>query len=315
MIPSWDNITTKSRMVFKYDGYLLWSEQAREELLHYYPDSWQRPISIVGASQFDVFFQERFSEPRAAFCERHGLRADRPFIVYAIGSPNFIRGEHYGALQLAERICAGDLGDVQMLVRPHPTKDNAEMAPLFSRFRPRVLVQTVAVPGTRITARTQTQMQVLDWISTFRHASVVVNLSSTVALDAAMFDKPVVNLDFDPAPEQHDQALIKDVNHLWSHFKPIAESGGLWLANDMDEVVRAVREYLAHPDLHRESRRRMAEYVCGYVDGKCGERMAQAIVDFVRQRPVPATAARQIQSLPTADSGSVMAATGELANR
>jgi hypothetical protein len=158
-------------------------------------------------------------------------------------------------------------------------------------------------------------MQVLDWISTFRHANVVVNLSSTVALDAAMFDKPVVNLDFDPAPEQRDQALIKDVNHLWSHFKPIAESGGLWLANDMDEVVRAVREYLAHPDLHRESRRRMAEYVCGYVDGKCGERMAQAIVDFVRQRPVPATAARQIQSLPTADSGSVMAATGELANR
>jgi len=35
-------------------------------------------------------------------------------------------------------------------------------------------------------------------VNTFRHADVVVNFSSTVAIDAAIFDKPVVNLDFDP---------------------------------------------------------------------------------------------------------------------
>lgn len=29
-------------------------------------------------------------------------------------------------------------------------------------------------------------------------------------------------------------------------------------------------------------RRWITEYVCGYVDGRCGERMAEAILDFVK---------------------------------
>jgi hypothetical protein len=281
MIPSWDNITTKPRMVINYDGYLVWSEQGKRELLEYYPESRNRPIRVVGAPQFDVFFQERFFEPREAFCARHGLRPDRPIILYAIGSPHFIRGEHFGALFLAERVCAGDLGDVQMLVRPHPTKDNAELVRQFEPFKARVVVQTVARAGTHIKERSQTDQQVLDWVSTFRHAAVVVNLSSTVSIDAAICDKPVVNLDYDPEPGQPNQALIKDVNHLWSHFKPVAESGGLRLAGDGEEMVAAVRAYLADPGLDREKRRWMAEYVCGHVDGKCGERVANAILDFV----------------------------------
>src|SRR5205823_3464904 len=50
LIPAWDNLTTKNRMVFKYDGYAVWSEQMRRDLLHYYPHSrsvpsmwWVRP--------------------------------------------------------------------------------------------------------------------------------------------------------------------------------------------------------------------------------------------------------------------------------
>ena len=129
-------------------------------------------------------------------------------------------------------------------------------------------------------------MQIVEWVNTFRHADVVVNLSSTVTIDAAIFDKPVVNLDFDPQPGQADQQLIKDVNHKWNHFKPIAESGGVWLVNDFDEMINAVKVYLKQPNLHREKRRWIAEYVCGHLDGKNSERMADAITDFVRERRV-----------------------------
>ena len=108
----------------------------------------------------------------------------------------------------------------------------------------------------------------------------MVNLSSTVTVDAAIFDKPVVNLDFDPQPSREDQELIKDINHKWNHFKPIAESGGVWLVNNFDEMAHAVKTYLENPNLHSEKRRWIAEYVCGYLDGKCGERMATAIKEF-----------------------------------
>jgi len=67
------------------------------------------------------------------------LRADLPIIVYALGSPNFIPGEYHGALNLAKKIREGVLGDVQMIVRPHPLFDYGELDKLFSEFRPKVM--------------------------------------------------------------------------------------------------------------------------------------------------------------------------------
>lgn len=281
LITSWDNLTTKGRMLFEYDAYLVWSEQMKRELHEFYPHSRQVPIYVVGAPQFDVFFQERFQQSREEFCRAQGLDPSKPYVLYALGSPNFLK-EHHGALAFAERVKRGELGDIQVLVRPHPLFDKGKEAEMLRGLAPGVVVQRTGDAEMPLTARTQDFNQIKEWVNTFRHASVVVNFSSTVGIDAAICDKPVVNLDFDPEPGQPNQALVKDVNHLWSHFKPIAESGGMWLANDMDEVVHAVREYLAQPELHREKRRWMAGYVCGHFDGRCGERVAGAIHDFVR---------------------------------
>jgi CDP-glycerol glycerophosphotransferase (TagB/SpsB family) len=154
---------------------------------------------------------------------------------------------------------------------------------MFDGFGERVRLQESPNAGLELVRRSQDVRQVTEWINTFRHADVVINLSSTVTVDAAIFDKPVVNLDFDPQPSRDDQQLVKDINHKWNHFRPIAESGGVWLVNDIDEMVDAVRTYLRHPELHREQRQWIAEYVCGHVDGRCGERMAAAIHDFARQ--------------------------------
>lgn len=278
-IPSWDNISTKNRMVYRYDGYVVWSEQVRRELREFYPATADDPVYVVGAPQFDVFFDERFYQSREEFCEQQGLDPSRPIIVYALGSPNFLR-EHHGAIEFAQRVASGELGDAQLLIRPHPIHDNAELKAMFDRFGPSVRLQESPNAGLDLVRRSQDVKQVVEWINTFRHADVVINLSSTVTIDAAIFDKPVVNLDFDPQPSKQDQQLIKDINHKWNHFKPIAESGGVWLVNDFDELVTAARTYLEHPELHREERKSIAEYVCGYVDGQCAQRMAMAIYDF-----------------------------------
>lgn len=282
-IPSWDNVSTKARMVFNYDGYIVWNEQIKEELRYFYPRTKDVPVYVVGSPQFDVFHQERFYTTREEFCAGQDLDPNLPIVLYAIGSPNFLK-EHHGAEHIARRVFEGALGNVQMLVRPHPIHEDGMMNAVFDQFKPRVRVQKSPNAGKALTKRSQDEDQITEWVNTFRHADVVVNLSSTVTVDAALFDKPVVNLDFDPQPGQADQELIKEVNHKWDHFKPIAESGGVWLVDDFAEMENAITTYLAQPSLHREKRKWISDYVCGFTDGKCGSRMADAIRDFVETR-------------------------------
>jgi hypothetical protein len=278
-VPSWDNITTKNRMVFKYDGYIVWSEQLKKELHEIYPYTRKQPVYVVGAPQYDILLQNRFYLAREEFCRQQNLQPELPLIVYSLGSPNFLK-EHHGAIDLAARIVRGELGKVQMLVRPHPIHDNAELEDDFEKFAPRVRLQRTPNAGRCLNERSQDEAQITEWVNTFRHADVVVNLSSTVTVDAAFFNRPVVNLDFDPQPGASDQKLINDINHRWNHFKPVAESGGVWLVKNFDETANAVRNYLKNPNLHKAKRRWIMEYVCGHLDGKSGERMARAAGEF-----------------------------------
>ncbi len=293
-ITSWDNITTKNRMPFRHDGYLVWSERMKAELLHHYPHTRRSAIYVVGAPQFDAFFQARFRETRSTFCARTGLDPARPVILYALGSPNFLH-EHAAVLYLAEKVASGELGDSQLLVRPHPLFHDKEAARILASFGSSVRVQRMNI-DTPALRRSQSASDVLDWVSTFRHADVVVNLSSTATVDAAICDRPVVNLDFDPEPGQPRQQLIKDINHRWPHFKPVAESGGVWLVDSLADMVDAVRGYLAHPDLHHEGRRWIAEYVCGFTDGRSGARVAEAVREFALRHARTATASERVRA-------------------
>ncbi len=171
-----------------------------------------------------------------------------------------------------------------MIVRPHPAKDKEELLSIFGRIRPFVAVQCVAQRGTSVNERSQTEDQINDWVNTFRHANVVVNLSSTVTLDAALFDKPVVNLNFDPEPGRPNEYLVKDINQTWEHLRAVVSSGGVWTVDDRRELLNAVREYLRDPSRHTDQRKWICNHVCGYADGRCGERLADAILDAVDAR-------------------------------
>lgn len=283
-ITSWDNISTKNRLVNKYDGFLVWSEQMKADLEYFYPYSRDVPIYVTGAPQFDVFFERRFYLTRAAFCERHCLDPTLPIIVYALGSPNFLPGEWYGAYYLAERVKEGALGKVQLLLRPHPLFDTGTLKETFEHFKPFVSVQATGKPLLPVSRRYQDERDVIDWVNTVRYADVVVTCASTFAIEACICDKPVVNLDFDPSPGQLNQRLVREVNHVWSHFRPVAESGGLRGVGSLGEMVEAVKTYLKNPDLNREGRRWVAEFVCGRLDGRCGERLGMAVLDFLRRQ-------------------------------
>jgi hypothetical protein len=283
-ITSWDNITTKTGLVFRYDGYIVWSEQMKRELLEFYPASRSKPIYVIGAPQYDVFAQEQYFQTRDDFFLSNHLDPERKLVVYCLGSPNIVR-EDYGALQFVERIHASeDLSAVQVIVRPHPgffENGYTQLDEIRSRY-PGVLIQSPHRHWQR--AAFQGRESIIEWVNTLRYADVVINFASTISVDAAVCDKPVVNLDFDPQPGMPNRELVREINHRWNHFRPVAESGGVWMAEDMEAVMTAVKTYLDRPELHRQQRQWIVKYVCEKVDGLASKRMAEAVADIMCEK-------------------------------
>lgn len=284
-ISSWDNLTTKNRILPLYDEWIVWSEQMKAELLERYSRVRESDVHIVGAPQYDVFFQPRFLRSREETLSAFGLDPSRPVVVYCMGTPNMIQ-EDWGALRFLERAADdADLAGVQVIVRPHPgfsTEGCVALKEIVARF-PGVFVQSSERYWRKVPFMDETG--IVEWVNTIRHADVVVNLASTISVDASIFDRPVINVDFDPQPGRPNQRMVEEINREWNHWKPLAASGGVRNVRDMDELTAAVKSYLADPGQDAAGRRWIVEYVAGRVDGAAGRRIADVLLEVVDRSP------------------------------
>ena len=276
---SWDNVFTNSRFLFNYDAYIVWNDQMKKHVDWFFPQSRNVKVYAPGAPQFDILYREDFRTTREQFCEENGLDPRLPIVMYATGSPN-MWDESETIMYLAKKVSEGYFGEVNYLVRPHPMFDAKNLLKRFEKYPGRLVIQKTSDPSGFGKNRNLNEEATRNWANTFYQVDVVVNMSSTSAIDAALLDKPVVNIDFDSSEGGKDERYIKDINHVWEHFKPVAESGGLWLVKDFDELALAVKSYLKDPSLHREKRRAMAEFIANNMDGKSGERLAATVKEI-----------------------------------
>lgn len=281
LVPSWDNLTTKGRMFFNYDAFFVWSEAQAKVMRSLYPQFADRLVHIVGAPQYDAFTDPAMTEERELWCLRHGLDPFRPIVLYALGSPNMF-DEVPAVATLARAVAGGRLGHAQLLVRCHPVHDTPQIHAALAGLGTHVHVQRTAIhPDAAVRDRTHSRDQLADWVNTFHHVDVVVNLSSTSAIDGMVFDRPIVNLDYDPGPGGRRNALVKDINRRWEHFAPVAQSGAMALVGNADELVDAVGKALAGEDEQADLRAQVVRQVIGSVDGRAGDRFAAAVLDHI----------------------------------
>ena len=82
-----------------------------------------------------------------------------------------------------------------------------------------------------------------------------------------MFDRPQVGPAYDDTPNGYSDQTSKEL-YLQEHYLPIANSGGVAIVQSREELVKAVREGLEHPEKLAEGRRRLIREICTFDDGK-----------------------------------------------
>lgn len=109
-----------------------------------------------------------------------------------------------------------------------------------------------------------------------RPCTLLQDKASSITIDAAIFDTPIVNLRFDAEP---GRPYLKSVRRQYDtdHYLQVLRSGAVRLADSPEELIDEVRRYLADSAHERTERRGLVRALAFKDDGQAGARVAQAI--------------------------------------
>jgi len=102
-----------------------------------------------------------------------------------------------------------------------------------------------------------------------------------LAIDAVVFNKPVVFIGFDGEPNRPYWKSLRRF-YDYDHQRSILQTKGVKLAKSLEELVEQVKEYLNNPSLDEKGRRKIIEERCWSLDGESGERLAGIILNFLK---------------------------------
>lgn len=277
---SWDNLTSKGRIAAPFDHFLVWSDLMRDELLRFYPDVTPDRVHVVGTPQFDPYADPSLQVTREQFFEHIGADPGRPLICYSGGDIECNPEDQDHVAILMELVRAGRIpGDPQVLLRPAPV-DGSDRYDAVRRRYPELLYAPPA--WVRSTDGNWSGMMPLPddvWLlaNLTRHADVNVNVASTMTLDFAINDRPVVNIAFDVADTPCHTVPLRQYYYEFEHYRPVVELGAARVALSPDDLAEQLTAYLADPSRDREGRRRFVELQVGGAVGTSSQRIVELL--------------------------------------
>lgn len=290
VVLSWDNLTSKGHMAVRPDRLVVWNECMRQEALDLH-DYRPEEVDVAGVAHFDVYARPDQQLSRAAVCRRLGLDPARKILVFGTVSPFLFRYNLEVAGLLAKAVADGRISPpAQLVVRLHPQSISGIYADDLEAYR----ALQARFPGLVALDLPQVINSGLQWAlpddemvwlaSLLRRADVSLTVGSTLAIDAALCDTPVIGVAFDGL---HRLPYARSIRRAYdyTHYTPLVETGGLRLAESEEQMIELVNRYLADPELDHEGRASIVREQAWKVDGRSGERVAQLIAASARSRP------------------------------
>ncbi|MEK7541989.1 MAG: CDP-glycerol glycerophosphotransferase family protein [Patescibacteria group bacterium] len=272
MPAGWDHLD-KYFLPFHADRLLVASGQVKRMAVEYQAYD-PAAIATVGYPHFDFIARRDFLTSREALLRRLGFPSGAKYFLYVSGSaycpdePDIIET----ILQWADD---GRFGaDAYLVIRPYlggRGRDKAFDAEKFNRFasHPRVVFYRKEFWG---------DMQLsLDFMNILGHADAVIALYTTMVVEAAVLDRPLVAPAFDGYRHRPYRRSIRRFMGF-DHFREVLAVGALRIAYNFDELFSFLDGYLKNPRLDAEARERLRQEICGPLDGATARRILDEII-------------------------------------
>lgn len=233
-------------------------------------------IEVAGLPHYDPVRRiEEYAGTREEFCAERGLDPKKKIILYGAMGTFLFKRENDLVEVFSELIVKHSFQqEVQFLYRPHPKFGIPESVGNI----PGVIIDRSATyRSDEGSSRSASE----ELFRTMYHADVVVTGGSTFAIDAAVLDKPVVCINFDGKARTGEVLYWESVSRFYdayTHFEELVAQGGVRLAANLEELVREIDTYVAHPDRDREGRTRVVDRFVGDVDGNASKQLGGLLV-------------------------------------
>jgi CDP-glycerol glycerophosphotransferase (TagB/SpsB family) len=123
--------------------------------------------------------------------------------------------------------------------------------------------------------------------SMMAYADVFVTVYSTMVVETAIQDRPIVSACIDipggwNQPNKFSLSL-REISNWPTHLR-FREANAGRVAYDREQLLQAINFYLEHPDADSQQRGDFIERECTYTDGSAGQRSAQFLLSLLDQQ-------------------------------
>ena len=295
VVQSWDKTSTRGYPRTRSDYATVWSHVMVEELVQYH-DMRCECVYVTGAPEWDSYFESGIDRDRAAFCQHYGLDPDRKIINLALSAKQNHEGDIEVMRLLFDGLKRGRFRQPsQLLVRVHPSYnvrdlcpievyravrdvlDELECHPLVGVDLPELLAEG---PIPILAPEDANKLRLI-----FSHADVCVSVASTQMIEAAIFDKPAVSIEYG---RTHPNALKGGAEiRKREHLERVYSTNAVLVARSPDELLAHINECLQAPEERRAERLALVDQELPVFRGAAAHQTARCIISLAMGEGLP----------------------------
>ena len=289
-IVGWDNPSSYAIRGAPMHYATCWSQLQKDELI--YGSDWDpERVHICGIPSYDGYFRKEWQLSRDDYFKLHNLDPHRKLISYACSFVHF--APNYPNVEaLAKLVSSDELAEPsQLLIRLHPSHFQ-DKPKIFAEERERIfalekqdpnvhVVKPVALGGS-LGYYSGEDMD--EKSSMMAHSEVLVTVYSTMVVETAVHDTPIVAAVIDVPggwnkPKKFSLSLKKIGN--WPTHKRFREAKAGRVASNEKELCEVINLYLKNPAIDAAERRKFIEDEITFTDGTSGKRTAEFILKIL----------------------------------
>jgi hypothetical protein len=293
VIVGWDNPSSYAVPGAPVDWATCWSQEQKDELV--FGSDWNpERVNIGGIPSYDGYFRKTWLMPREDYFRLHGLDPNRKLISYACSFVHF--APNYPNVEALARLVESDTlaEPSQLLIRLHPSHfqdkprifvDEREKIHALEQKYPHVHVVRPVALGGSLGYYGGEDMD--EKSSMMAHSDVFVTVYSTMVVETAVHDTPIVAAVIDTPggwnkPGKFSLSLKKIGN--WPTHKRFREAKAGRVAANENELRDVLNAYLKNPALDAAERKAFIEKEITYTDASAGKRTAEFILKVLNTK-------------------------------